>query len=112
MLLHKSWLDVLGDPIRILLLERLLVVDEASARELLGTIDASEPTLRRHLEKMVALGLVVERRGTRNGLTPGRPACRFRLQPEVRERATRLFQVLAEPLATSTAPAATLPRNR
>ena len=95
---HASWLDVLGDPIRIRLLESLVQVGEASAVELREWINASEPALRRHLETMVALGLAVERQGASDGLTPGRPPSRYRLEPEVRERALRLFDLLADPL--------------
>jgi predicted ArsR family transcriptional regulator len=96
--MHPSWLEVLGDPIRIRLLEGLVAAGEASAVELAAQINTSEPSLRRHLETMAALGLVVERPGMRDGLTPGRPASRFRLQPEVRERAIMLFSLTADPL--------------
>jgi len=92
-------MDVLGDPIRLRLLEGLVSLGEASAAELGEQAKASEPALRRHLETMVTLGLAVERRGASDGLTPGRPAARYTLVPEVRERALMLFELLRAPLA-------------
>jgi predicted ArsR family transcriptional regulator len=97
--IHASWMDVLGDSIRLRLLEGLVGLGEASTAELSEQIKASEPALRRHLETMVALGLAVERHGASDGLTPGRPATRYLLLPDVKERAIRLFELLAEPLS-------------
>jgi predicted ArsR family transcriptional regulator len=99
--MHPSWLDVLGDPIRIRLLEQLLNMGEASAVELGSKIDASEPALRRHLETLVALGIASERRAVTDGVKPGRPATKYRLLPNVRERTVELFTLLTEPLSTS-----------
>lgn len=97
---HPSWLDILGDPIRVKLLEQLADGSEASAAELSERIKASETAMRRHLETMVALGIAIERQGERDGLSPGRPAARYRLAPKVRERAARLLALLADPLAS------------
>jgi len=98
--IHRSWLDVLGDPIRIRLLEQLAAGEEVSAAELSERVNAGEAALRRHLETMVALGLAVERRGASDGLSPGRPAARYRLLPDVRERVARLLALLEAPLAS------------
>jgi len=96
---HPSWLGILGDPIRVRLLEQLGDGEEASTAELSESVKVSGAALRRHLEAMVLLGIAVERRGIRNGLSPGRPSVRYRLAPDVRERAARLLALLAEPLA-------------
>lgn len=96
--IDPGWFDVLGDAIRLRLLASLVELGAASAAELSQQVQASEAALRRHLEMMVALGLVLERAGCSDGLTPGRPAVRYRLVPEARQRAERLLELLAEPL--------------
>lgn len=98
---QASWLDVLGYPARIRVLQGLLGFDEPAAAELAEAVNLSEPALRVHLQALVALGIVVERQGAHDGVTPGRPASRFQLQPELRSRAMELIEVLAEPLGTS-----------
>lgn len=82
------------------MLEGLAEMGEGSATELAERIDASEAALRRHLDLLVTLGVALERRGSSDGLTPGRPAARYLLTPEVRERARQLFMLLREPLRT------------
>lgn len=79
-----AWLDVIADPTRLHILRSLSQVPEATAADLtLGM--ASTQTLRRHLEALVSVGVIDERPGESDGETPGRPAARFRLDPEVRE---------------------------
>ena len=46
-------------------------------------LDNEWPTIRRHLEALVAVGLVAAVEGTSDGYTPGRPATRFSLPPEI-----------------------------
>lgn len=95
---HSSWLEVLADPVRLSVLRVLSEMGEATAGELIAHSHTSDPTLRRHLEAMVALGLVREHRGESDGLTPGRPAARFRLDSQVHASACALFNVLRRPL--------------
>jgi DNA-binding transcriptional ArsR family regulator len=98
---HRSWLDVLGDLTRVNLLFALASLGEASASELALLTHTSKQTLRRHLGAMVSLGLVHESRGESDGLTPGRPAARFSLDPVARRRVTALSRVLEKPIEAS-----------
>lgn len=72
----------IADPVRLDLVRRLTEVEEATAAELSDRCEASRPTVRRHLEALVAVGIVAAAEGTSDGLTPGRPATRFSLAPE------------------------------
>jgi DNA-binding transcriptional ArsR family regulator len=72
----------IADPVRLELIRRLTEVKEATAAELSERCEASRPTVRRHLEALVAVGLVAAVEGTSDGYTPGRPATRFSLAPE------------------------------
>jgi DNA-binding transcriptional ArsR family regulator len=73
----------IADPVRLDLIRRLMEVEEATAAELSECCKASRPTVRRHLEALVAVGLVAAVEGTSDGYTPGRPATRFSLAPEI-----------------------------
>ncbi|HKH64317.1 MAG TPA: helix-turn-helix domain-containing protein [Solirubrobacterales bacterium] len=73
----------IADPVRLELIRRLTEVEEATAAELNECCEASKPTVRRHLEALVAVGLVAAVEGTSDGYTPGRPATRFSLTPEI-----------------------------
>jgi DNA-binding transcriptional ArsR family regulator len=73
----------IADPVRLDLIRRLIEVEEATAAELSEGCEASRPTIRRHLEALVAVGLVAAVEGTSDGYTPGRPATRFSLAPEI-----------------------------
>lgn len=97
---HSSWFDLLTDPVRLTLVHSLCVLEEPTAAELVSHSHASDPTLRRHLEALVTLGLAREHGGESDGLTRGRPAARFSLDPDVREAATALFEILAEPIGS------------
>ena len=79
-----SWLHGIADPVRLEVLCRLIVVDQATATELAARCLASPPTLRRHLEAMVAVGLLRERPGESDGETAGRPPATFSLPPGVK----------------------------
>jgi predicted ArsR family transcriptional regulator len=84
-------LNGIADPVRLGLVRCLAEGREATAAELSGSCQASGPTIRRHLEALVTSGIVAEVAGESDGATPGRPAARFSLSPEVRESLTRLF---------------------
>jgi predicted ArsR family transcriptional regulator len=81
----------IADPVRLGLVRCLAEREEATAAELSGQCQASGPTIRRHLEALVAGGIVAEVAGMTDGVTPGRPATRFSLNPEMRESLARLF---------------------
>jgi predicted ArsR family transcriptional regulator len=81
---NSSWLDGIADPVRMHILRSLSQVADATAAELAELGQASNQTLRRHLDALVALGVIDERAGESNGETPGRPAARFSLPPNVR----------------------------
>jgi predicted ArsR family transcriptional regulator len=85
-----SLLDSIADPVRLGLVRCLVKIREATAAELSGHCQASGPTIRRHLEALVTSGIVAEAVGESDGTTPGRPAARFSLRPEVRESLARV----------------------
>jgi DNA-binding transcriptional ArsR family regulator len=79
------WLEVIADPIRLGILRSLSQVPEATAADLASWGQASSQTLRRHLDALVALGVIDEHPPRSDGETPGRPAARFSLPEEMRE---------------------------
>ena len=79
------WLEVIADPIRLGIVRSLSQVEDATAADLAAWGRASSQTLRRHLDALVALGVIDEQAAKRDGETPGRPAARFSLPPEMRE---------------------------
>ena len=78
-----EWLFAVADPVRMHILASLFSTAEATASDLAAGL-ASPQTLRRHLEALVSTGVVAESPGRSDGETPGRPAARFRLDPNVR----------------------------
>jgi predicted ArsR family transcriptional regulator len=96
--IDSSWFSVLTDPIRVTVLHSLCELGTATMAELSAHGHMSERTLRRHLDALAALELVVEQRGERDGARTGRPASRFALRPRARRQAGALFEVLSEPL--------------
>lgn len=97
--IHPSWLTVLTDPVRLTLLQSLCEFETATISELSRQTHASETTLRRHLEAIAALGLMQAHHGESDSERPGRPATRFSLEWEARDRLEALFEVISEPLA-------------
>jgi predicted ArsR family transcriptional regulator len=95
---HRSWFDVLTDPVRLALLRSLTDLHTATATELVGHSHVSYRAAHRHLAALVTLGLVREEKGAGDGESPGRPASRFTLDPRTRESALALFEVLSAPL--------------
>ena len=103
---------VLTDPVRLAVLRGLCELGTATTAELRARCHTSDPTVRRHLEALEALGLVHEQPGERDGLTPGRPARRFTLDADVVDRIFALFEVLSEPLVPRPAPGRLPPEGR
>jgi DNA-binding transcriptional ArsR family regulator len=87
-----GWLFVVADPVRVHILRALIAVNEATAADLASWGQASNQTLRRHLEALIANGVLHERPGESDGKTPGRPAARFSLHPDVRESVESVFR--------------------
>jgi predicted ArsR family transcriptional regulator len=79
------WLEVVADPTRLGLMRSLSRVDEATTSDLASQGPASSQTLRRHLDALVCLGVIEEHAAESDGETPGRPATRYSLRPELRE---------------------------
>jgi DNA-binding transcriptional ArsR family regulator len=77
----SKWLDAISDPVRVRILCALGESIEATAAELRAHSHASDPTLRRHLNALIVLGVVREQPGESDGITPGRPPTRFSLEP-------------------------------
>lgn len=101
---------VLTDPVRLAILRGLCELRTATTTELRERCHTSDPTVRRHLEALEALGLVREQPGERDGLTPGRPARRFTLDAEAATRVCALFEILSEPLVPAPEPERRPPR--
>jgi predicted ArsR family transcriptional regulator len=88
---RSSWLDVIADPIRLQIIRSLSQVTEATASDLAGKSQASYQTLRRHLDVLELFGVIQILPGQSDGETPGRPAARFCLRPDVRESVQAVF---------------------
>lgn len=95
---HPSWHHFLTDPIRLTLVSGLYEAGSLTVPELAEWGYGDDRTLKRHLDAMVALGLIFKFRGEGDGCTPGRPAARFALDPRVRERLAPLFEILRDPV--------------
>lgn len=90
---QMDWLGVVADPVRLHILRSLSDVGDATVAELLVLGQASGQTMRRHLEDLVAVGVIEERPGESDGETPGRPAARFSLRMELRESVRSVFHL-------------------
>lgn len=88
---RQSWLIAIADPVRLQIVRSLSEVGDATASDLALRSGASYQTLRRHLEALGAVGVIESRPGLRDGETPGRPAARFSLAPQVRESVCSIF---------------------
>jgi DNA-binding transcriptional ArsR family regulator len=78
------WLRVIAEPTRLEILRLLMETRSATASELTGNGCASGPTVRRHLQALVTMGVVKEDVGESDGETTGRPPARYSLPSEVR----------------------------
>jgi DNA-binding transcriptional ArsR family regulator len=110
--LHGSWMAILTDPVRLALLQALSECGSATTAQLCQRCHTSDPTMRRHLEALEALGLVREHPAERDGLTPGRPAKRYILDADVGTKVCALFELLSDPLVPMSAPASRPPQGR
>ncbi|HEX6602984.1 MAG TPA: ArsR family transcriptional regulator [Solirubrobacterales bacterium] len=90
----SSLLYAIADPTRVHILRSLSEVGMATAADLTAGAALSHHTLRRHLAALVGTGVLREHPGESDGETPGRPATRFSLNPEVRDGVVRLFASL------------------
>jgi predicted transcriptional regulator len=95
---HPTWVPVLTDPVRLTILGALSQSPLLTSSELSRRVHVGDRAVRRHLEVMSSLGLVHEHRGERDGLTPGRPASRYALDPSVEGTLQALFGLLTDPL--------------
>jgi DNA-binding transcriptional ArsR family regulator len=93
-------LEVIADPVRLGILRSLSQVTDATTTDLASWGQASSQTLRRHLDALVAVGVIVEHPAESDGETPGRPAARFSLPVEMRESVRSVLQP-REPRAKS-----------
>lgn len=87
-----GWLHGVADPVRLGVLQELTAVERATATELAAGCQASMPTLRRHLDALVAIGLIEQEAGESDGETAGRPAAQFSLNPQLRASVESVFQ--------------------
>ncbi|MDX6622639.1 MAG: Helix-turn-helix domain [Solirubrobacterales bacterium] len=88
----SEWLSAVADPTRVHILRVLSQLGAATAADLAAEASASHQTLRRHLDALVATGVLREHPGESDGQTPGRPAARFSLGPEWSESIRQLFR--------------------
>jgi|GEM_PF-5229115 len=95
---HPTWLEVLSDPVRCDILFALSLTGAGSAGEVAQRCHASERTVKRHLDALVALGLARRSRGESDIERSGRPPVRFILDGAVRERARAMLALLSQPL--------------
>jgi predicted ArsR family transcriptional regulator len=89
--LYVDWIEAVADPVRLRILRSLSSVPDATAADLVSSGSVSSQTLRRHLDALVALGVIHMQPGASDGQTPGRPATRFSLAAGMRERVVRLI---------------------
>jgi DNA-binding transcriptional ArsR family regulator len=91
----ERWLQGVADPIRLAILRILGAVEQATAGDLARLCQASRRTLERHLEAMVAIGIVEEKRGESDGLRTGRPPTSFSLSPPIQDSVRELLNLRA-----------------
>jgi DNA-binding transcriptional ArsR family regulator len=103
---------ILTDPVRLSVLRGLCHLGEATTAELREVCHTSDPTIRRHLTALETLALVREQPARRDGVSPGRPARRFVLDPDAGERLCALFELLSEPLVPTAGPDLQQPPDR
>lgn len=82
---------MIADPVRLEIVKALARTPEATASELARSGLSSGPTLRRHLDALVTLGLVQSHHSESDGQTRGRPPVRFSLSPDTRASVCKVF---------------------
>jgi DNA-binding transcriptional ArsR family regulator len=90
---YSGWLRQIADPVRLEIIQALAKRGEATAAELAGVGVSSKPTLRRHLDALVSVGLVRRHSSESDGTTPGRPPVRFSLSSDVRESVCAVLEI-------------------
>jgi predicted ArsR family transcriptional regulator len=98
---HPTWIPVLTDLARLTILAALREAPALTTSELSALTHFSDRAVRRHLELLVTMGLVHEHPGERDGLTPGRPASRFALEPTAGDTIGALCDLLSAPIPSS-----------
>jgi DNA-binding transcriptional ArsR family regulator len=88
-----EWLNAVADPVRLRIICFLVGVPDATASELVALASASRQTVRRHLDALVAFGVVHQTAGVPHDTTLGRPPARFSLPLAVRRSVGRLLGV-------------------
>lgn len=88
------WLAMVADPIKLHIVHFLSEIEEATASDIADSGQASNQTLRRHLDALVTFGVIEETPGQSDGETPGRPAARFTLPAATRESVQSVFASL------------------
>jgi DNA-binding transcriptional ArsR family regulator len=86
-----AWLQLIADPVRYEIVRTLALTGECTAAELAERGVLSKPTLRRHLDALVSVGVVDRHRSESDGQTPGRPPVRYSLAAEVRASMRAFF---------------------
>lgn len=86
-----AWLWAVVDPVRLEILRVLAASRDATVTGLARRSGATPRTLRRHLDALVAVGVVCEQPGNADGFTPGRPPSRFSLDPRLRPSVAGAF---------------------
>ena len=67
--LDPSWMAILTDPVRLSVLLGLCQLRAATTSQLRTMCHTSDPTLRRHLQALEALGIVRQEPAERDGVT-------------------------------------------
>lgn len=91
----RHWLVGIADPVNLAVIEALSEVEQASASDLAIKCQASKATLRRHLDAMIAYGILVASPGEGDGTSPGRPPKLFELAPAIRKSVRALLGEIA-----------------
>lgn len=88
---ENGWLIAIADPVRLQIVRCLSQTGDATVTDLAVRSRASCQTVRRHLAALETIGVIESQPGRGDGETPGRPAARFSLPPEIRKSVSALF---------------------
>lgn len=98
---HPTWVPILTNQVCLTVLGGLCRAPLLTAGELSDRTHFSDRPVRRHMELLIQAGVVHECPGERDGLTPGRPASRYAVDPAAAERVAALFELISMPLPTA-----------
>jgi DNA-binding transcriptional ArsR family regulator len=90
---RPHWLEAVADPVRLRILRCLSEHARATVPEIARAADASRQTVRRHLDSLVAFGVVTRVPGLSNGERVGRPATIYHLASDTRESVEETLRV-------------------